>query len=60
MSKDMNTIREIILQERKRSLSEREWKHRLKGYGYRVRSCDARSVMVSSLLGGGDIVTVNL
>ncbi|MCM2561775.1 hypothetical protein M8756_07710 [Lutimaribacter sp. EGI FJ00015] len=32
-----NELRDFVTQERKKSLSDREWKFRLAGYGYDVR-----------------------
>ena len=31
-------VRDFVQDERKKSLSDREWKHRLAGYGYDVRN----------------------
>lgn len=30
-------VRDIVMRERSMSLSEREWQHRLRGYGYALR-----------------------
>lgn len=31
---------ELVLRERESSLSQREWKHRLAGYGYAIKDTD--------------------
>ena len=50
-------ICEIVLHEREMSLSEREWKFRLRGYGYGLRDThDGR--VVTSLPKGTDICTL--
>ena len=33
----MQAVRDLVRRERAMSLSEREWKHRLRGYGYAIR-----------------------
>ena len=52
----MNTqdIRDFVLRERNLSVSEREWKFRLRGYGYGIRDTDEGRV-VTSLLGNRDL-----
>ena len=50
-------IRQFVLAERERCLSDREWRHRLKGYGYAVRSFGEIEV-VTSLVGGREICTL--
>ncbi|UYV36917.1 hypothetical protein N4R57_18365 [Rhodobacteraceae bacterium D3-12] len=45
---------DIVLRERDMSLSEREWKFRLRGYGFAIRDC-AEGQIVTSLLKGDDI-----
>ncbi|WP_137701319.1 hypothetical protein [Marimonas lutisalis] len=45
---------DIVLREREMSLSEREWKFRLRGYGYAIKDTDAGRV-ITSLLKGDDI-----
>ncbi|MEZ5713889.1 MAG: hypothetical protein R3D85_01205 [Paracoccaceae bacterium] len=47
-------ICEIVLHERAMSLSDREWKFRLRGYGYGIRDTDAGRV-VTSLTKGQDL-----
>lgn len=49
-----NQIRAFVLRERLLSVSEREWKFRLRGYGYGVRDTDKGQV-VTSLVGGADL-----
>ena len=50
-------IRDLVMRERQLAVSEREWKHRLRGYGYSIRDTDEGRV-VTSLLRGGDICTL--
>ena len=39
-------VRDIVMRERTMSLSDREWKHRIKGYGYAIReAADGLHVM---------------
>ena len=45
---------DIVLREREMSLSDREWKFRLRGYGYAIRDTDHGQV-ITSLLKGADI-----
>lgn len=47
-------ICEIVLREREMSLSDREWKFRLRGYGYGIRDTDDGQI-VTSLLKGDEI-----
>ncbi len=47
----VNFVREI----RSRSLSVREWKHYLAGYGYSVKDDDAGNTVVASLVHGDAI-----
>ncbi|WP_297770654.1 hypothetical protein [uncultured Roseovarius sp.] len=42
-------IRDLVLRERHLAVSEREWKHRLRGYGYGIRDT-AEGRFVTSLL----------
>ncbi|WP_372611897.1 hypothetical protein [Aquicoccus sp.] len=50
-------ICDIVLRERGMSLSEREWKFRLRGYGYAIRDTESGHV-VTSLLSGSDLCTL--
>lgn len=36
---------ELVLRERENSLSQREWKHRLAGYGYAIKDTDDGQVV---------------
>ncbi|WP_372892585.1 hypothetical protein [Rhodosalinus sp.] len=38
-------IRDLAQRERRMALSDREWSHRLKGYGYRVVKTEAGAVI---------------
>ena len=53
-STSISDIRDFVMSERDKSVSDREWKHRLRGYGYAVRET-ARGRWVTSLLKGQDI-----
>ncbi|GGO54627.1 hypothetical protein SAMN05444398_10376 [Roseovarius pacificus] len=44
----------LVLRERGLAVSEREWKHRLRGYGYAIRDT-AEGRMVTSLLRGAPV-----
>ena len=48
---------DIVLREREMSLSEREWKFRLRGYGYAIRDTDEGQI-ITSLLKGDDICSL--
>lgn len=52
-----NDIRDFVMRERALSVSDREWKFRLRGYGFAIRDTD-RGRMVTSLLGKGDLCTL--
>lgn len=49
-----NELREMVIHERKMSISEREWKHRLRGYGFGVRDSD-EGRFITSLMKGADL-----
>lgn len=42
---------DIVLREKTMSLSEREWKFRLRGYGYAIKDTDDGQVITSLLKG---------
>lgn len=46
----MDDIRTLVLREKQHSVSDREWKHRLVGYGYRLEQTDS-GMVVSSMRG---------
>jgi hypothetical protein len=50
-------VRDLVMRERAMAVSDREWKHRLRGYGYTVRDTSEGRV-ISSLVRGGDICTL--
>lgn len=54
LTADIATIRNFVQSERNKALSEREWKHRLTGYGYAIRDTD-HGRMITSLLKGAEI-----
>ncbi|SLN43576.1 hypothetical protein ROJ8625_02163 [Roseivivax jejudonensis] len=41
LTENFRDIRDFILTERAKSVSEREWRFRLRGYGYGLRKIDA-------------------
>ena len=47
-------VLELVKQERRVALSDREWAHRLKGYGYRIRQTEAGRV-VENLMSGSEV-----
>ncbi|KRS12501.1 hypothetical protein XM53_10405 [Roseovarius atlanticus] len=52
-----NDIRDFVMRERLRCVSDREWKFRLRGYGFAIRDTD-EGPMVTSLIGRGDLCTL--
>lgn len=50
-------IQKIVLRERQMAVSEREWRHRLRGYGYAIRDTEEGRV-VTSLLHDRQICTL--
>lgn len=42
-------IQKIVMRELRLALSEREWKHRLRGYGFGIRDTDEGRVVTSLL-----------
>ncbi len=52
------SIRDMVMRERHLAVSEREWKHRLRGYGYAIRDT-AEGRFVTSLLRGAPICQLN-
>jgi hypothetical protein len=49
-----NKIRELVMRERAMAVSEREWQHRLRGYGFGIRDT-AEGRVVTSLVRGSDL-----
>lgn len=50
-------IRDFVMRERDLAVSEREWKFRLRGYGFGIREAGEARI-ITSLLGGKDICTI--
>ena len=50
-------IRRFVIAERERCLSDREWRHRLRGYGFAVTRFGDREVL-TSLTRGHQICTI--
>jgi hypothetical protein len=51
-------IRDFVMGERVKTVSEREWRHRLRGYGFAIRD-DAEGAYVTSILRGGALCRLN-
>ena len=51
---NISKIRDLVMRERAMAVSEREWQHRLRGYGYGVRDTD-EGRFVTSLVKGGNL-----
>jgi hypothetical protein len=49
VSTDILDILTIISRERRLAVSDREWQHRLRGYGYGIRDTDEGRVVTSLL-----------
>ena len=47
----------LVLRERSVSLSPREWKHRLAGYGYAIKDTDAGQI-VTDLFGKAELCMI--
>ncbi len=52
-----NDIRDFVMRERQLCVSDREWKFRLRGYGFAIRDTE-QGRMVTSLIGRGDLCTL--
>ena len=50
-------VRTLVANERQKSLSPREWKHRLAGYGYSIQDTD-QGTLIKSLPHGEAICTL--
>lgn len=50
-------IRDLVMRERALALSEREWKHRLRGYGYAIKDTD-EGRFVTSLIQGAALCSL--
>jgi hypothetical protein len=50
-------VRDFVLRERQMCVSDREWKHRLRGYGYAIRDSSEGRV-VTSVVQGRDLCTL--
>lgn len=57
MHTKVSEIRDFVLREREKALSEREWKFRLRGYGYDVRVTE-RGLVITSLVRGSDVCAI--
>ena len=44
-------IRNLVMRERDLAISEREWKHRLRGYGYAIMETEEGRIVTSLLQG---------
>lgn len=59
MLTDIETIRDVVMRERKMAVSDREWKHRLRGYGYAIRDTET-GAFVTSLVRGEDLCALRV
>ncbi len=57
MPNTITEIRDFVLREREKALSDREWKFRLRGYGYDIRKTE-NGCVVTSLIGGSEICAI--
>ena len=57
MGLNTKDIRTLVMRERTMSVSEREWKFRLRGYGYGIRDTEEGRV-VTSLIGNRDLCSL--
>ncbi|QIE45850.1 hypothetical protein G5B38_10115 [Pseudohalocynthiibacter aestuariivivens] len=44
---DSNAVMELVMRERRMAVSDREWQHRLRGYGYAIRDTDEGRILTS-------------
>jgi hypothetical protein len=51
-------VQDFVLAERRKSLSEREWHHRLRGYGYGLRE-SGKKLVVTALLGEAELFEID-
>ncbi|MEO0371670.1 MAG: hypothetical protein AAF231_09470 [Pseudomonadota bacterium] len=54
---ELDWVRDLVMRERQMAVSEREWKHRVRGYGYAIRETEKGRV-VSSLLNKRDLINL--
>ncbi|WP_246162222.1 hypothetical protein [Roseovarius faecimaris] len=47
MTKTHNELQNLAMRERAMAVSEREWKHRLRGYGYAIKDTSEGRVLTS-------------
>ena len=47
MTKTSNELQSLAMRERALAVSEREWKHRLRGYGYGIKDTSEGRVLTS-------------
>ncbi|WP_170481604.1 hypothetical protein [Ruegeria arenilitoris] len=57
-SAEIAQVQDFVLAERGKSLSEREWHFRLRGYGYGLRESEG-SWMVTTLLENADLFEID-
>jgi hypothetical protein len=55
---EISQVQDFVLAERKKCLSEREWIHRLRGYGYGLRA-SGRRLVVTALLGDAELFEID-
>lgn len=57
MSETTKDLLDLVARERRLAVSDREWQHRLRGYGYGIRET-AEGRMITSLVRGSAICTL--
>ncbi|MEL7254089.1 MAG: hypothetical protein AAFZ04_00485 [Pseudomonadota bacterium] len=56
-SKDLDWVRDLVMRERQMAVSDREWKHRVRGYGYGIKDTENGRV-ITSLLRDRELMTL--
>jgi len=51
MQNGQNDVLDLVMRERRMAVSDREWQHRLRGYGYGIRDTDEGRVLTSLVRG---------
>lgn len=48
---DNSAVLDLVMRERRMAVSDREWQHRLRGYGFGIRDTDEGRVLTSLVRG---------
>ena len=54
---EQNKVLDLVMRERRMAVSEREWQHRLRGYGYAIKDTD-QGRFVTSLIRGAALCSI--